>query len=142
MTNINFDQQMYVGQKALIVKNDSVLVMIDNYKNFDLPGGKISKTDTDSIQSLMREVEEEIGIDVSIHQVFETKYVPEGYLNDFPKQPFYIVVFLAKYNGGEVILSDEHGIFAWVTKDTYQKYKKHDKRMVFYPVIEKYFARQ
>ncbi len=141
MTDIKRDQQMYVGQKALIVKGDSVLVMIDNRKNFDLPGGKIQKTDTNAIQSLFREVEEEIGLDITIQDVFETMYLPKGYLMDYPLQPMFIVVYRAMYKSGEVQLSDEHGKYEWVTKDTYQKYKKHDAdRMVFYPVVEKYFS--
>lgn len=136
------DKLLFVGQKALIEKDGKVLILIDSKKRLDFPGGKIQITDTSADQALLREIQEEIQLDVVIGRPYTRMFFTNHYVDNRPDDGIYIIVFLAKYHNGEVILSDEHDSFHWVDKESYKKYKEFDEDLDFYPILEAYFSEE
>lgn len=110
-----------ITAKAVIVNDEGQVLILKRGKNskffpgrYDLPGGGVN--DGEGIEAaLMREIEEELGIQVEIGPVIK--------LTDFNTErngrPVYVkgVRFLAFYRGGEVRLSDEHEEFEWMDSD-------------------------
>lgn len=129
------DQLFYVGQKALIRKGDAILVLRDAYGT-DLPGGKIQIGEEHLENALHREITEETGLIITVDKPFATGMwkIREPHL--LAGARIFYVVYLADYVSGEMVLSDEHETYEWVTKDTYQKHQSDDD---IYRAIEAYF---
>ena len=102
-----------VAGKALIVKEGKILLLQRSLgSSFDpglweLPGGKISYGE-DLIEALLREVQEETGLEIMVRRPYKTWH--------FTKEPFWVtgVTFLCEYISGEVLLSEEHDAFTWI----------------------------
>lgn len=136
------DALFCVGQKAFIEKNGEVLTLGDPFEGLDFPGGKIQEgeaRDADAsslIESLKREVMEETGLEIEVHNPFAVWY------HEFPKESrnygkvVYLVGFRCKYVSGEVVLSDEHNKYTWVNKENY---KDVDDGSDYFDMLEKYF---
>jgi len=131
----------YVGQKALIEKDDKVLVVIDPLFGLDFPGGKIQegevKSRGDLMLSLKREVREETGFEIEVLNPFDVWWFKLANKNHklFGKE-VYVVLFRCKYLSGEIKLSGEHSKFEWVGKDNYEKFgNKNDG----FSALDKYF---
>ena len=118
-----------VGQKALIEKGGKVLILNDPKRGLDFPGGKVEAGEENLIDSLLREIEEETTLKVTISDPFNV-----GYWNK--TKPTYFVFFKAEYISGDVNLSDEHDNFEWVGKEDLGKLNSNHS---FFKVLEKYF---
>ncbi len=135
------DQLFYVGQKAVIDKDGEVLVLNDPITGIDLPGGKIQIGETDFLESLKREVQEETDLAIEIKEPF---YIG---LFDFPAhlthrnagKKIFLVMYKAKYLLGDVRLSDEHNKFKWVDKNSYKSLKTKDKNSNIIKALDIYF---
>lgn len=131
------DVLFYVGQKAFIKKGDEVLVLGDPIEGLDYPGGKIQEGEFDLEESLKREVMEETGLEISVGEAFVT------WTNIFPPQHrlagrrVFLVGYKCEYVSGDVILSDEHNKFSWVTKDNFNTV---DDGTSYFEILKKYFA--
>lgn len=128
------DQLFYVGQKAFISKNSEVLVL-EAGNGLDFPGGKIQEGEFDFEESLKREVKEETGLEISVGEPFVVWYLI-GHKGKHEGKIIFLVGYKCKFNGGKVIISDEHLNFEWVNKDNYQKL---DDSGMYFKALEKYF---
>lgn len=138
---MNGNKLLYVGQKALIERDGSILILDDPHIGLDFPGGKIRENETDLKESLKREVREETGLEIEVGDVFYSWMVefpprPEYQINDV-----YLVAFKCKYVSGEVILSDEHRQFKWVNKETYKTdlFREIDEGAPHFEALRRYF---
>jgi len=115
------DALFYVGQKAFIEKDGQILILNDPVEGLDFPGGKIQEGETDFVEALQREVREETALEIEIGEPFII------WFNEFPQnhrnagKKVYLVGFRCKYHSGEIMLSEEHNTYRWVTKENYQE---------------------
>jgi len=116
------DELFFVGQKAIIEHNGSILLLNDPDIGDDLPGGKIQKGETDFVKALQREVCEETTLEIKVGKPLSTDYKPIAHpQNTRDRGKFIFVVFYScEYVSGEVGLSDEHDAFKWITKENYK----------------------
>lgn len=133
------DQQFYVGQKAVIARGGEVLVMFDPEFGADLPGGKIKEGELDFIKELKREVIEETTLSISVGNVFATGYfeVPATAKNKNAGRKIFNVYYACRYESGEVVMSDEHNRYEWVSKENFME--KVDRALIR-DVLAQYFA--
>ena len=116
-----------VATKALIVKDDKLLILYktkeeiasfrDDLKYLgtcyeprrDFPGGRLEFGEEPK-DALVREVKEETRLTVEIGKIVDTW--------QFIKNNFQLVGinYLCKWQSGEVVLSDEHEHFEWLSK--------------------------
>jgi 8-oxo-dGTP diphosphatase len=102
-----------VGQKALIERDGSVLVLFFPNGWLDLPGGRIDEGETDLIAALKREVTEETTLEIAVGEPFATGISRGGAV--------YLVFYRCRYVSGEVVLSHEHSDFRWVDRTNYHE---------------------
>lgn len=123
------------GNKILILQrhaNESV------YPNmWELPSGKREPLET-SAQGLLREVQEEAGLTVSIlmpYYVFEYKIEKEIEIRDTTQINFLV----SSDENAEVLLSEEHQAFKWISVDEVDQYNVTEETK---KVIQKAFEVQ
>lgn len=110
--------KLYVGVKALIVKEGKVLLLREakydegtNEGKWDVPGGRIEPHET-LAAALAREVFEESGLSIeaqevlSVNETFPTIKGEESHIVR--------IHYLASYKSGEVVLSADHDQYEWV----------------------------
>lgn len=91
---------------------------------WELPSGKRDFLET-SNDALIRELKEEVGLDVKVVQpfsVFEYQIEKPNELRDSTQ-----INFIVTTNSMNVKLSEEHQDFAWVSKDEVKKYDISEK---------------
>lgn len=130
------DTQMYVGQKAFINRNGTLLVLrdVEDNKGLDFPGGKY-RWRGDLLDELKREVFEETRLDIKIGQPFITWTAIRG----GGKVNTFLVGYLCEYVSGEVKLSDEHDKFEWVDKKSYKNWQENTS---YFKALKQYFELQ
>lgn len=112
------ERKFGVATKAIIRNDDGKYLVL--YKSeteeispneIDIPGGRM-KFGENAEESLMREIEEEIGINIEI--------IKPSRVWGFVKDDLHLVgiTFLAKYIDGEFKLSGEHTRHEWIDKET------------------------
>ncbi len=110
-----------VAAKAVIRRSEKILLLQRPASaGFDpglweLPGGKLEYGEN-LVESLKREVEEEVGLLVRVGRPLITWH--------FCKEPFWVtgVTFMSDYLEGEVMLSHEHQDHAWIKPEEYKSY--------------------
>ncbi len=135
------DQLFYIGQKALIKKDDEILVLNDPEFGLDLPGGKIQEGEVNFEKSLKREVKEETGIEIEVGDLFFKAFF------EFPKKSkhrhrgkkIFVVFYNALYVSGSIMLSEEHDGYKWINKNTYKKLKYSELTSINIKALRKYF---
>lgn len=115
------EQIFYVGQKALIKKDDEVLILTTKEGGIDYPGGKIQTSDKNIIDAFKREVKEEIGLDFEIGRPFFVQSIKMG-KGKHEGKSLYLVFFDCKFIEGNLKISDEHLDFHWVNRDNYYRF--------------------
>ena len=129
------DAQLYVAQKAFIIKKDAVLVLFDSVEGLDFPGGKIQSGESDPSLSLTREVFEETSLQVHILNPFHVSMGIFHAEHDLAGKGAYIVCFICSYISGEVCLSEEHENYRWVTK---QNISEVDDGSSFFQILTEF----
>jgi 8-oxo-dGTP pyrophosphatase MutT (NUDIX family) len=106
-----------VATKALIYKEDKVLVLHTPDGYLDFPGGRVDESERNIpwTDALKREVSEEVGdsMQISIGQtlfVSKRQYTKNGTSNHIAA-----IFYKCQHESGEVKLSDEHGYHEWLT---------------------------
>ncbi|MDP1845515.1 MAG: nucleotide exchange factor GrpE [Candidatus Moranbacteria bacterium] len=125
MTEKNEEKKFHarISQKIFLYnkeKNSFLLVKMRNdqayfakkYGVWELPGGTMENGEVLLIDSLKREIREEIGeVKIEIVDTIDT------FLGEFKNGPAMFLIYLVKYISGEIELSDEHMEFRWETAE-------------------------
>ena len=132
------DALFYIGQKAFIEKDGSILVLKNLNEGLDFPGGKIQIGELDLPEALRREVREETSLEIEIRELFVTWYneFPEHHRNAGKK--VFFVGYRCKYKSGDVNLSHEHNSYRWVNRNDYHEV---DDKSKFFDALEQYFCK-
>jgi 8-oxo-dGTP diphosphatase len=117
-----------VGQKALIDRDGEVLVVFFPNGWLDLPGGRIDEGESDLVAALQREVREETSLEVEVGPPFATWLGRGGTV--------FLVAYRCRYVSGEVVLSDEHAEYRWVSAANYEALPDHSGP---FEVLRRYF---
>ena len=105
-------KNLWDGVKGIIRKNGHILVLVKPNGNLDLPGGRIENGET--VQSaLQREINEETGLKVEIHDPIE-----EWSFYKTPDQLIKGITFECAYIEGSVKLCSEHKCYFWAAIDS------------------------
>jgi 8-oxo-dGTP pyrophosphatase MutT (NUDIX family) len=108
-----------VAKLIIIDENDQYLLLYrDNHPNFgddpDLPGGTLEEGES-SLETMIREVQEEAGIAINKDTVTE---IYSG--TEYSKRDTHYSLFIAKLDERpDVILSWEHLSSEWLDRDTF-----------------------
>jgi 8-oxo-dGTP diphosphatase len=117
-------QKIVLG--GVVIKDGKILILQrhkdeDVYPNmWELPSGKREPLEP-SETSLIREVREETGLDVKIimpFSVFDYQIEKPDEIRDSTQ-----INFLVTPVSNNVVLSEEHQAFAWITKDEIDQYE-------------------
>jgi len=129
------ERKFGIATKALIKNTEGKYLVLYkseteeiNPNEIDIPGGRM-KFGESAEDSLKREVEEELGINIEIGR--------PSRIWGFVKDDLHLVgiTFLAEYAGGELQLSGEHTKHEWIDKDVvlagdYPKWIKEEFKLV------------
>jgi len=137
------DVKLFTAVKAFIEHEGKVLILRESaaYKDgsnaglFDVVGGRV-KPGQRFDESLLREIQEETGLDVEIGKPFhvgEWRPVVRG-----EQWQIVGVFFVCKAKSGEVVLSEDHGEYQWIDSKEYEKYPLIDN---LGPAFEAYLTR-
>lgn len=106
-----------VATKALVFRGDELLVLKHPSNKVDFPGGRVDESERNVSwhDALQREIDEELGEDIEI-TLGETAFVSKrGYVNSQGVwQHIAAIYFVARYERGEVKLSEEHAGYEWI----------------------------
>lgn len=131
---------MFVAMKAFIVHQGKVLVLREasaykdgaHYGKYDVVGGRV-KPGQHFKESLLREIEEETGMKITVGRPFfvhEWRPIVKG-------EPWHIVAtfFECRAESPEIKLSEDHDHFQWIDP---QHYKEANVIENLYPAFEAY----
>ena len=99
------------GVKGIVRKDDQVLILVKHNGELDLPGGRVEKEETVK-SALLREISEETGLNVEIHDPVEkwSFYKP-------PNSLISGITLECSYLDGNINLSSEHKRYFWAALD-------------------------
>jgi 8-oxo-dGTP pyrophosphatase MutT (NUDIX family) len=112
-----------VSQKLFIKNDRNELLILKSAHGwfYDVPGGRMDyqEFETPFLISLKREVEEELGRQVilDIHEspvALARVQLWDKQLNQYHYRRVFMVFYEADYQGGEIVLSEEHTCMQWV----------------------------
>jgi 8-oxo-dGTP diphosphatase len=119
------NETFLISQKVLIIENGKLLILknvegkFNSVSQWELPGG-IVEIDEDLKQSLIREVKEETGLDISIDRFFDSfsHWLDNFKFNDgrVLNIRFIELAYFCKKISGKLELSEEHDNYMWATK--------------------------
>ncbi len=136
------DQIFYVGQKALITRDNKVLVLYRDEQTPDLPGGKVQVGEFDLASSLQREVKEETGLTIDVGPILASRIIRfrDSSLGGNQKKTEYLYIVLHSVTkwSGEIQLSSEHVKYEWFGKEDYPKLG--DDIMLLKQILKEYFG--
>ncbi len=102
-----------VSQKAIVLSpDDQLLVMRMDATTWELPGGRMGAYE-EPLVGLKREVREETGLSVDVHEPVHTA----AWRNDVGRGRF-SVVYWCEADSKDVELSHEHTDYEWVSPQT------------------------
>jgi 8-oxo-dGTP diphosphatase len=131
------DALSYVVQKAFIKKGDEVFVLNDPEEGLDFPGGKIQEGEDNLENALKREVLEETGLEIAIDSPFITGTEVFPPTHRLAGKRVILIGYKCNYINGEVVLSEEHNNFKWITRDNYNEV---DDGTSYFGILSKYFS--
>jgi len=104
-------KNLWDGVKGIIRKNGHILVLVKPNGNLDLPGGRVENGET-AQSALQREIKEETGLKVEIHDPVE-----EWSFYKTPDQLIKGITLECTYLDGKVNLCGEHKRYFWAAID-------------------------
>ncbi len=128
--------------KAIVKKDDKILLLITKDGYYDFPGGRMDKSEVDLSQHdvLRRELKEELGEDFHF-DIKNIAFVSKIKYYDHDREKRIVVIFFSvNYVSGDILLSDEHAHSQWInpidtlgspekfiSKDVYRQYSAYIK---------------
>ena len=100
-------KNLWDGVKGIVRKNDDILVLVKQDGTLDLPGGRIENGETIKF-ALQREINEETGLKVEIHDPVE-----KWSFYKTPNQLIKGITLECDYIEGKVKLCSEHKRYFW-----------------------------
>ena len=100
-------ENLWDGVKGIVRKNDDILVLVKQDGTLDLPGGRIENGETIKF-ALQREINEETGLKVEIHDPVE-----KWSFYKTPNQLIKGITLECDYIEGKVKLCSEHKRYFW-----------------------------
>ena len=108
-----------LAAKAVIVNDDRILILkrsekemkgsyLNKNEQWDLPGGSVHFHEN-SLEGLLREISEETSVNVRILKPIRVFDVIKNQVH------MTIITYVCQYRGGDVILSEEHDEYYWLT---------------------------
>lgn len=115
--------------KAIIIKDDKILLLKRNpdtkgEDNWDLPGGLVEEGENGK-DSLIREIEEGLGIDVIVRERSESW----KFFRSKDSNWVYVQNYLCDYLDGDIELSEEHIDYEWVDLEDVVNYPVKDESL-------------
>lgn len=105
-------KNLWDGVKGIIRKNGQILVLVKPNGTLDLPGGRVENGET-AQSALQREINEETGLKVEIHNPVE-----EWSFYKTPDRVIKGITFECAYLEGSVKLCSEHKRYFWAAIDS------------------------
>ena len=115
----------FVAVKVFLEKDGQLLILKDNFGDWDLPGGRI-KRDEFAVpleQIIQRKMTEELGSEITYTILKPAVFMRHERVEAAPGNPavrIFAVGYSASFNKGEIILSPRHTEMKWVDKKTFQ----------------------
>lgn len=103
-----------VTQKAVLFGPTDELVLVKAESRWTFPGGTFEYGET-LVGSLIRELEEELGLQATIGPPVEAIY--GGWFDDETGDPMVAIIYRAETHSRAVDLGDEHRDYTWVSPD-------------------------
>ena len=120
------DTLFLIGPRATIynIKTNKVLLLQRNDGNnvWEIPGGK-RENNEDIVDALKREVKEETGLTINEYKIV---YVSPIFENHPFLKPFLNVGYLCLVDNSDVVISDEHIDYKWVSVEELANYLDND----------------
>ena len=104
-------ENLWDGVKGIVRKNDHILVLVKPDGTLDLPGGRVENGETIK-SALRREINEETGLKVEIHDPVE-----EWSFYKTPNHFIKGITLECTYIEGNVKLCSEHKRYFWAATD-------------------------
>jgi len=136
--------QYEIATKALLWKDNKILLVIQPDGKYDFPGGRMDKSEMnlDLFVVLNREISEELSPSIKF-KLRDFAFISKRYYRSKGQEHNILALFFnVDYVEGLVKLSDEHIDFKWiepksilnnpenfVTNDEFKQYKKHFKSL-------------
>jgi 8-oxo-dGTP diphosphatase len=108
-------ENLWDGVKGIVRKDDDILVLVKPNGTLDLPGGRVEKGETIK-SALQREINEETGLKVKIHDPVEEW--------SFYKTPDHLIKGITlecDYLGGKVKICSEHKSYFWTAIESVKR---------------------
>ena len=120
------DTLFLIGPRATIynTKINKVLLLQRNDGNnaWEIPGGK-RENNEDIVDALKREVQEETGLIINEYKLV---YVSPIFENNPVLKPFLNIGYLCLVDNSDVVISDEHIDYKWVSVEELANYLDND----------------
>lgn len=120
------DTLFLIGPRATIynTKTHKVLLLQRNDGNnvWEIPGGK-RENNEDIVNALKREVQEETGLIINEYKLV---YVSPIFENHPVLKPFLNIGYLCLVDNSDVVISDEHIDYKWVSVEELSSYLDKD----------------
>jgi mutator protein MutT len=97
-----------ISVKAALVDGDRVCLLLNERDQWELPGGRLEAGESPEA-CLAREVQEELGLDVSVDALIDARFFQPA-----PEKQIFVVVYrCSRVTGQEPVISAEHRELGW-----------------------------
>lgn len=108
-----------VSVKGVLVVRNHVALALNDRDEWELPGGRLDPTDASPVDALIREMQEELGVDVTVTELLDS-YIYEP----IPDEKRLIITYRCEAEGlPELQRSSEHAEVAWIALDALHEIK-------------------
>ena len=129
-----------IGAKVFLINSSGQILALRRSETddirpltWDIPGGGVEQ-DESPINTVIREVKEEVGLDISNPTIF--------YINSINTEGYRIrLLFYAKCDPEQITLSFEHDQYKWVSIDEFTKLELPDYQIEAANKLSKYINR-